>query len=347
MPSMNQARHIAEFRYCWVCTGEFAEAWPRTGDVIHVDCATCGKYDISETLYASAFPLADSERYRMSHWSKRRQLESREPPRLTAASIGAVVAELPNPAVYEKPGVLLLSLTRAYAAPGQGFKPDMGRQYSLACARNGEEAEFFLRGLVENGDVSWNRNSASVPYSITLAGWKRAAQMSVQPHASRTGFVAMHFSDEMLGIYPAAFAPAIERAGFEPRLANLPAHNEQIDARIVNEIRQSRFVVADVTGARTGVYFEAGYALGYGRTVIWTCRDTARNDMHFDRGNTITSYGTTRRTSESSFINASQRRFRPRLVPVRSTNVAVEEDCDDPRRGSKCALRLQHRQEST
>jgi nucleoside 2-deoxyribosyltransferase len=88
---------------------------------------------------------------------------------------------------------------------------------------------------------------------------------------SKRCFVALHFTDEMLEMYRSAFAPAIERAGFEPRLANEPAHNERIDARIVTEIRQLRSVVADVTGARTGVYFEAGYALGQGRPVIWTC----------------------------------------------------------------------------
>jgi nucleoside 2-deoxyribosyltransferase len=38
-----------------------------------------------------------------------------------------------------------------------------------------------------------------------------------------------------------------------------------------------------VTWARTGVYFEAGYALALGRQVIWTCRrDRAKVDMHFD-----------------------------------------------------------------
>jgi nucleoside 2-deoxyribosyltransferase len=42
-------------------------------------------------------------------------------------------------------------------------------------------------------------------------------------------------------------------------------------------------VIADVTFASTGVYFEAGYALGLGRPVIWTCRsDRKAQDMHFD-----------------------------------------------------------------
>jgi hypothetical protein len=38
------------------------------------------------------------------------------------------------------------------------------------------------------------------------------------------------------------------------------------------EIRRSRFVVADYTGQRNGVYFEAGFGLGLGLVVIPTCR---------------------------------------------------------------------------
>ena len=40
--------------------------------------------------------------------------------------------------------------------------------------------------------------------------------------------------------------------------------------------------MADFTGQRGGVYFEAGFAMGLGIPVIWTCRDTDINDLHFD-----------------------------------------------------------------
>jgi hypothetical protein len=40
--------------------------------------------------------------------------------------------------------------------------------------------------------------------------------------------------------------------------------------------------VADFTGQRGGVYFEAGFALGLGQQVIWLCRKDVLNDVHFD-----------------------------------------------------------------
>ena len=60
--------------------------------------------------------------------------------------------------------------------------------------------------------------------------------------------------------------PGIEDAGYKPYLVDEDEHIDKIDDKIIAEIRRSRFIVADFThgekGARGGVYFEAGFALG-------------------------------------------------------------------------------------
>jgi hypothetical protein len=266
-------------RYCWVCGGTFAEPFPSAGDIVEVDCRTCGQYVVTKSLLASEFPLANSERYRFSFWLKRRQLEGRPPAPLAANHMASIIAQLPNPATHEKADILLVSLTLLHPEPGKFFKVDYLRERSLACARDDTECNYFIRSLLDRRDLS----TQPPGLLITPSGWDRAAALSVQAApTSKTAFVALWFNDDMLDLWRSAFAPAIKRAGFEPRLANDPAHNEQIDARIITELKQCRFVVADVTGARTGVYFEAGFALGLGRPVIWTCRNNSISDMHFD-----------------------------------------------------------------
>jgi nucleoside 2-deoxyribosyltransferase len=59
-------------------------------------------------------------------------------------------------------------------------------------------------------------------------------------------------------------------------------HVNRIDDEIIGRIRSSRFIVADFTGHRAGVYFEAGMMLGLGRTVIWMCKDDDLANAHFD-----------------------------------------------------------------
>ena len=56
----------------------------------------------------------------------------------------------------------------------------------------------------------------------------------------------------------------------------------RIDDEIIARIRASAFVIADFTEHSPGVYFEAGFALGFGLPVIWTCRKDHMKKLHFD-----------------------------------------------------------------
>src|SRR5262249_50647602 len=86
-------------------------------------------------------------------------------------------------------------------------------------------------------------------------------------------FVAMWFNDEVAGLFENGIAPAITAAGYEPFVVNRAvASGERIDSRIMVEILRSRAVVADATGGRFSVYYEAGFAEGLGKPVIWTVR---------------------------------------------------------------------------
>jgi nucleoside 2-deoxyribosyltransferase len=61
-------------------------------------------------------------------------------------------------------------------------------------------------------------------------------------------------------------------------------HSENINDKIIADIRRAEFVVADFSFHPAGVYFEAGFALGLHRLVVWTCRqDEFKTDkVHFD-----------------------------------------------------------------
>jgi nucleoside 2-deoxyribosyltransferase len=74
------------------------------------------------------------------------------------------------------------------------------------------------------------------------------------------------------------FKPACKRTGFElVRLDEEPKAG-LIDDRLRVEIRRSRFLVADLSHANPGAYWEAGYAEGLGRPVIYTCRKDVSED---------------------------------------------------------------------
>ena len=45
---------------------------------------------------------------------------------------------------------------------------------------------------------------------------------------------------------------------------------------------KSKFLISDYTNQSYGVYFEAGFALGLGQRVIYTCNKESFDDTHFD-----------------------------------------------------------------
>ena len=89
---------------------------------------------------------------------------------------------------------------------------------------------------------------------------------------------------EMDKFYAESIVKAIEANNFRPiRVDKEHTENEQtINDFIISSIKQSKFCIADLTHQRNGVYFEAGYALGRGLKVIYTCRRDDHENVHFD-----------------------------------------------------------------
>ena len=90
----------------------------------------------------------------------------------------------------------------------------------------------------------------------------------------------------MSDVFENGIKPGIEDAGYEARRIDWIEHINKIDDEIIAEIKRSRFVVADFThgksGARGGVYYEAGFAHGLNIPVIFTCQKDVLEDIHFD-----------------------------------------------------------------
>ena len=92
----------------------------------------------------------------------------------------------------------------------------------------------------------------------------------------------MWYDKQAVPAYERGIDPAIRAAGYKPVLIKNKEHINKIDDEITAEINRSAFLIADFTGHRGGVYFEAGYAMGRGVPVIFTCRKDQMKKLHFD-----------------------------------------------------------------
>ncbi len=134
----------------------------------------------------------------------------------------------------------------------------------------------YLRGFVNS------TTNKAVDGVLTAKGMLAADMLRASTSNSFQGFVAMSFQEDLNNAWTNGFDPGIRMAGFRPFRIDNKDYVGGITDEIMAEIRQSRFVVADYTGQKNGVYFEAGFALGLGLTVIPTCRADEVGNLHFD-----------------------------------------------------------------
>jgi nucleoside 2-deoxyribosyltransferase len=133
-----------------------------------------------------------------------------------------------------------------------------------------KEFRYIWKSLCDQNLLSEERPKKE----ITPAGWEYIQQLRARNPKSKKAFVAMWFDDQMKDICENFISKAAyEAGGFTAEAVYQDEHNNDINDQIIANINQSRFMIADFTGNRAGVYYEAGYARGLNIPVIYTCRE--------------------------------------------------------------------------
>ena len=151
-----------------------------------------------------------------------------------------------------------------------------------------EEAKELIRGIKLQGD-NFQRCDNLVALLRQLYK-KKYDKITVQPITKRSQiFVAMMFSAETDRIYEKVYRPVIQSMDYVALRIDEKQFNGSIIKEITTEITDSIAMIADLTGNRGGVYYEAGIARGlqlcnHPIKLIFTCRrDFFDNEkVHFD-----------------------------------------------------------------
>lgn len=144
--------------------------------------------------------------------------------------------------------------------------------------------EFYFNALVTEGYLQALDNGW---YKISLNGFKYLAELEADASKSLLCFVAMSFGETETEIYTHGIKLAIEATGYEPyRVDEQHLEQEQtINDAMMAAIKKCGFMITDFTRQRPNVYFEAGYGLGRGLKVIYTCHADHFAETHFDTNN--------------------------------------------------------------
>jgi nucleoside 2-deoxyribosyltransferase len=249
------------------------------------DCPRCGRYRITR----GAMALLEQDRYTEVQRSRlsaatRRATENNGFADITQAMLPILIDSVTPPRYpTDVADEILLRLFDRGAPFGTPLPFDIETIYPLFALVNPGALSNVVQYMAGTDLIKLD---SGTPAHLTLRprGYDRVKELRATTKASRRAFVAISFDPQYRPTYDDAIKPAIESVGFDPiRMDDLP-HNDRIDERIIVEIRRSAFLVADFSDPRTGVFFEAGYALGYGLPVIWTCSAEKFGEVpkHFD-----------------------------------------------------------------
>ena len=147
-----------------------------------------------------------------------------------------------------------------------------------------EQAEYPLPGGKTNLRVH--------RVGLTLDGWNLYESEKRGRFAGDYGFIAMQFDDAALEeLISDVVKPEVRtQVGYELVDMRNVAQAGIIDNIMRTQIRDAAFVLADLTHDNPGAYWEAGYAEGLGKPVIYLCEqrkfDAAKT--HFDTNHCTT-----------------------------------------------------------
>lgn len=268
---------------CTLCNLE-VELLPVDRDIIKYNCRRCGAVEMSGMMSAVFINNREYDNIKYMLSGVTRYRTENNLPTVTILS-GNLQELLDSPFVprniTDKSNLILKYLAKKSKSPGDRIGILYSIDYPIAFAKGVPEIQFYFESLKSQNLIE-PLNQVIPEWRLTIDGWNRIQELDKKITKKRQAFIAMWFDELMSEIYKKGFRRAVVDCGYEPMRIDLKDHNNKIDDEIMVEIRNSGFMIADFTGDRGGVYFEAGFAKGLGLDVIWTCRKDELEKVHFD-----------------------------------------------------------------
>jgi hypothetical protein len=283
---------------CPICELADANEKPTNRDSQQYRCIRCGDYELSGTAMAMLWRgLADNHRGRavLSHAVRKMQGVGKLPMIMSSLYEQILNANLlPKPA--EQATNLLLWLGDAANESFKGVTIAQEALQAIIGSADLDSVGYIAYHLRERNLISFDRTNTVQAYSplkfvMKFEGWEEFDRLKTVSVESRTAFMAMKFGDaELNKVVENVFRPAVAAAGFELRVLTDAPRAGLIDDRLRVEIRRARFLIADITHQNLGAYWEAGFAEGLGKPVIYTCKKDAfeKGASHFDTNHHLT-----------------------------------------------------------
>jgi len=265
---------------CLICSNKIINK-VTTGLTSEVKCPECGIYKITgsvEGILTGEISNGKIQKIKLANLSG--WLRENQDSKINTKNKDSLLS-ITTPNVFEKANKLMIHLAKKQPVPGEFIgSDDVHKPLSLTWSPNLSERKYIVKDYLTNEKNYLVLENEG--YKITPRGWSALEDILNKNLYSNQCFVAMCFDNLTDDLWNKALSIAIEDAGYSPLRIDLKQHNNNIVDEIIASIKVSKFMVADFTGNRGSVYYEAGYAKGMGIPVIYTCRDTGIKNKQND-----------------------------------------------------------------
>lgn len=154
--------------------------------------------------------------------------------------------------------------------------------------------ELFKRDIIKMTQLSsWTSSqSRFAGVNLTLDGWKQYEAEKRGEFDGNDGFLAMEFGKPELESFVRDVVKPAVKEDLSCDLVDMRDVGRAglIDNNMRVQIRDAKFVIVDLTHDNNGAYWEAGYAEGLGKPVIYICEKEKfeTKKTHFDTNHCTT-----------------------------------------------------------
>ena len=271
------------------------------GSVCRVDCEVCGTFDVTASLVEGELSrdntqLKSLHRAALSHLIRQTASDSQKPPRITTYTFHQFMENpaLPTPARQAINVIRLIGdKVRSSGQVVANLQPSL---YAKIGAASPKMAGNIVTQLAARNWIAANARQMPdgamdfLNVDLTLDGWDQYEKERAGKVSTRVGFLALDFKESVLNKFVAEVLKPAVKEGIGHDLVDMRDVSRAgiIDNLMREQIRDAAFVIAELTNDNAGAYWEAGYAEGLGKPVIYICEKAKIAKTHFDTNHCTT-----------------------------------------------------------
>jgi len=275
---------------CPVCESEVLQGKGSRGpggDEVWYTCPRCGDYHLralDPTILQKGILNGDPGKIAtLSHWirrrheSEQRKLQEKQgrriPIDLDRELINSILKD-PRPSLTDQEDNFVRWIGDNSKTFDQYINVDKFAIVAIVGSATFDEFVFVFGHLRDKGIIQYQGGEGNIYAKTRLSfpGWERHDELKRATSGSRKAFMAMPYNEpELDSVVENIFRDAVRQTGFDLFVLRDRPIAGLIDNRLRAEIRAARFLIADLTHRNPGAYWEAGYAEGLGKPVIYTC----------------------------------------------------------------------------